>query len=67
LKTSFAVARNNLAFFERASAAPDFFNDANLGMWDVNNPEQPWQTKEQNNQRGCAANRIPGRRGEIYK
>ena len=50
LKTSFAIARDNLAFFERAFAAPDFFNDANLRVRDLNNPEQARQAKEQNNQ-----------------
>ena len=67
LKTCFAVACDNLAFFEGAFAAPDFFNHANLGVRDVNDPEQPRQTKEQNNQPDCAADGVPGLRGEIYK
>lgn len=67
LKTSFAIARDNLAFFERAFAAPDFFNDANLSVRDLNNPEQARQAKEQNNQPNCVADGVPGRRRETYK
>jgi hypothetical protein len=67
LKTSFAVARNDLALFERTFAAPNFFDDTNLGVRDVNDPEQPWQTQEQNNQPDCAGDGVPGGRGETYK
>jgi hypothetical protein len=46
LETSLTVPRNNLSLTERAFAAPDFFNDADVGVRDVNNAEQPRQAKQ---------------------
>jgi hypothetical protein len=46
LKTSFAIARDDLAFFKRTFAAPDFFNHTNLRVRDINDPEQSRQTKQ---------------------
>jgi hypothetical protein len=66
-ENGFAIARDNLAFFKRALAAPDFFDHTNLRVWDINDPEQSRQANEQNDQPDCAGNRVPGRHGEMNK
>ena len=40
LETRFTVARDDLAFFKSAFAAPDFFNHTYLRVRDINDPQQ---------------------------
>jgi hypothetical protein len=47
LQTSLAVSGNDLAFAQGTLAAPDFFNDANLRVRNVNNSEQTRQADQQ--------------------
>src|SRR5205085_2366258 len=61
LETGFAIARDDLALFKRAFAAPDFFNHTDVRVRDINDPQQSRQTKQQNYQRDCPGDRVPGR------
>src|SRR6476469_4109081 len=47
LEAGFAVARNDLAFMARALAAPDFVDDADLRVRNVNDSEQTRQADQQ--------------------
>jgi len=44
LKAGLAIAGDDLAFAQGTSAAPDFLDNPDLGMRDIDNPEQPRQT-----------------------
>lgn len=38
LETGFAIARDDLALFKRAFAAPDFFNHTDVRVRNINDP-----------------------------
>jgi hypothetical protein len=46
LEAGLAIAGNDLAFAQRTFAAPDFLDNPDLGMRDINNPEQPRQAEQ---------------------
>ena len=46
LKPGLAITGNDLAFAQRALAAPNLFDDANLRVRDVNNSEQPREAEQ---------------------
>ena len=56
-----------LALSKRAFAAPDFFNHTDVRVRDINDPQQSRQTKQQNDQRDCPGDRVPGRVCEVSK
>ena len=51
LKAGFTITGNDLAFPQRTFAAPDLFNDTDMGVWDINNPEQTRQAEQHQNSR----------------
>jgi hypothetical protein len=47
LVAGFIVSGDDLAFAQRTFAAPDLFNDADLSVRDVNDPEQPREAEQE--------------------
>ncbi len=47
LKTGLSITGNDLTLAERAFAAPELFNDADVRVRNVNNPEQTRQAEQE--------------------
>src|SRR5262249_18922013 len=65
LETSFIVPSNDLAFAQRTFAAPDLFNDANLSVRDINDPEQSRQAEQKYQRRKRSTDIDPW--GQLWK